>query len=157
MKFLVDAQLPLRLARFLQASGYDTLHTRDLLQQNATPDAQSNQVSMQQERIVMTKDSDFVDSFMTVQQPYKLFLISTGNIKNQELEEVIAKNLQTLVDVSSTEKNGPSPQPLSRWERGLKTLVFHCSSLALREREVGRVRASNSRWLSYFNNMTTLS
>ena len=30
MKFLVDAQLPVRLARFLQASGYDTLHTRDL-------------------------------------------------------------------------------------------------------------------------------
>ena len=27
MKFLVDAQLPVRLARFLQASGYDTLHT----------------------------------------------------------------------------------------------------------------------------------
>ncbi|WP_017747696.1 DUF5615 family PIN-like protein [Scytonema hofmannii] len=30
MKFLVDAQLPIRLARFLQASGYDTIHTRDL-------------------------------------------------------------------------------------------------------------------------------
>jgi predicted nuclease of predicted toxin-antitoxin system len=28
MKFLVDAQLPLRLARFLQSAGYDTLHTR---------------------------------------------------------------------------------------------------------------------------------
>jgi predicted nuclease of predicted toxin-antitoxin system len=38
MKFLVDAQLPLRLARLLQTAGYDTLHTRDLPQQNATPD-----------------------------------------------------------------------------------------------------------------------
>ncbi len=38
MKFLVDAQLPVRLARFIQASGYDTLHTRDLPRQNATSD-----------------------------------------------------------------------------------------------------------------------
>lgn len=27
MKFLVDAQLPLRLARLLQSAGYDTIHT----------------------------------------------------------------------------------------------------------------------------------
>lgn len=40
MKFLVDAQLPVRLAKFLQASGYDTLHTRDLPQQNATSDTE---------------------------------------------------------------------------------------------------------------------
>jgi hypothetical protein len=30
MKFLVDAQLPLRLARLLQEAGYDTLHTMKL-------------------------------------------------------------------------------------------------------------------------------
>jgi len=30
MKFLVDSQLPVRLARFLQGVGYDTIHTRDL-------------------------------------------------------------------------------------------------------------------------------
>jgi len=59
MKFLVDAQLPLRLARFLQNSGYDTLHTRELPQHNATPDAQINDLSIQQDRIVITKDSDF--------------------------------------------------------------------------------------------------
>lgn len=46
MKFLVDAQLPVRLARFLQASGYDTLHTRDLPQQNATLDTKINDISI---------------------------------------------------------------------------------------------------------------
>ncbi|WP_162160923.1 DUF5615 family PIN-like protein [Leptolyngbya sp. PCC 6406] len=30
MKFLVDTQLPRRLAQLLQNAGYDTLHTRDL-------------------------------------------------------------------------------------------------------------------------------
>jgi predicted nuclease of predicted toxin-antitoxin system len=38
MKFLVDAQLPVRLARFLQGAGYDTIHTRDLPLKNTTPD-----------------------------------------------------------------------------------------------------------------------
>ena len=39
MKFLVDAQLPVRLARVLQSVGHDTIHTQDLPRQNATPDS----------------------------------------------------------------------------------------------------------------------
>jgi predicted nuclease of predicted toxin-antitoxin system len=99
MKFLVDAQLPVRLARFLQASGYDTLHTKDLPQQNATLDTQINDISIEQGRVVITKDSDFVDSFMTIQKPSKLLLVSTGNIRNSELEAVFKNNLSTLVDL----------------------------------------------------------
>ena len=53
MKFLVDAQLPVRLAKFLQASGYDTLHTRDLSRQNATSDTEINDISIEQKRIVI--------------------------------------------------------------------------------------------------------
>jgi predicted nuclease of predicted toxin-antitoxin system len=32
MKFIIDAQLPRRLARFLQGLGYDAIHTLDLPQ-----------------------------------------------------------------------------------------------------------------------------
>jgi uncharacterized protein (DUF433 family) len=39
MKFLVDAQLPLRLARVLQSAGCDTIHTKDLPRRNATLDS----------------------------------------------------------------------------------------------------------------------
>jgi len=39
MKFLVDAQLPLCLARVLQSAGGDTIHTKDLPRRNATPDS----------------------------------------------------------------------------------------------------------------------
>ena len=99
MKFLVDAQLPVRLAKFLQANGYDTLHTKDLPEQNATSDTQINQISIEQERIIITKDSDFVDSFLTIQKPSKLLLITTGNIKNSELEQIFSKNLSTIVDL----------------------------------------------------------
>lgn len=42
---------------------------------------------------------DFVNSFLTVQQPYKLLLITTGNIKNSELEYLFIANLQSLVEL----------------------------------------------------------
>lgn len=32
MKFLIDAQLPMRLARLLELAGYDTVHTLNLPQ-----------------------------------------------------------------------------------------------------------------------------
>jgi predicted nuclease of predicted toxin-antitoxin system len=101
MKFIVDAQLPRRLARFIQDSGYDAIHTLDLSQQNATPDSNINALSVAQERIVITKDSDFVDSFLTIQQPYKLLLITTGNIKNSELEILFATYLPNIIDLLS--------------------------------------------------------
>lgn len=101
MKFIVDAQLPRRLARFIQDSGYDAIHTLDLSQQNATPDSNINALSVAQERIVITKDSGFVDSFLTIQQPYKLLLITTGNIKNSELEILFATYLPNIIDLLS--------------------------------------------------------
>jgi predicted nuclease of predicted toxin-antitoxin system len=99
MKFIVDAQLPRRLARFLQGLGYDAIHTLDLPQQNATPDSSINAISIAQERIVITKDADFLDSFLTIQQPYKLLLIATGNIKNSELDTLFATYLPQIVDL----------------------------------------------------------
>lgn len=36
---------------------------------------------------------------MTIQKPSKLLLISTGNIRNSELEQIFKSNLSTLVDL----------------------------------------------------------
>ena len=94
MKFLVDAQLPDRLAQFLQSTGYDTLHTKNLPQQNATSDSTINRLSIDQSRIVITKDSDFVNSLLTIQQPHKLLLV-----KNSELEALFIQNLSQLVEL----------------------------------------------------------
>jgi predicted nuclease of predicted toxin-antitoxin system len=40
VKFLIDAQLPARLARFLNDAGHDALHTSELPQGNRTTDVQ---------------------------------------------------------------------------------------------------------------------
>lgn len=88
MKFLVDAQLPQRLARWLCTAGHDAVHTRELSEGNRTGDAAINELSIREQRVVITKDEDFVDLFLLRHQPYKLLLVATGNINNNELERL---------------------------------------------------------------------
>ena len=97
MKFLIDAQLPHRLSQWLQAEGHDAVHTRDLPMENRTGDTAINELSMQEQRTVITKDEDFVDVFLLHHRPHKLLLVSTGNISNKELEQLFRKNLETIV------------------------------------------------------------
>lgn len=97
MKFLVDAQLPRRIARWLIAEGHDVIHTLDLPEGNRTPDERLNEVAGRQQRIVITKDADFVDSHILYDKPAKLLLISTGNISNGELEALLAPLISDIV------------------------------------------------------------
>ena len=98
MKFIVDAQLPRRLARELAAAGHDALHTLDFPIGNRMPDGDINGVAVRESRVVVTKDHDFVTSFLLQGVPPKLLLISTGNISNDELSRLIAANLQALAN-----------------------------------------------------------
>ena len=99
MKFLVDAQLPRRLALSLQSLGFDAVHTLDLPKANLTPDSEINSLSLKEERVVVTKDADFVNSFLLKRKPYKLLLISTGNITNVELEQLLLPQFSNVVDL----------------------------------------------------------
>ncbi len=89
----------MRLAVFLQSAGYDTIHTKDLPLQNATQDTEINSLSLGENRIVVTKDRDFFDSFLIRQEPYKLLLVTTGNIPNNELMVLFANNLSQLIEL----------------------------------------------------------
>lgn len=101
-RFLIDAQLPLKLARTMQAEGYDTVHTRDLPGGNATKDSQINALSLAEARVVVTKDADFVESFTLQGRPYKLLLVSTGNIRNAELFALVTRRLEPLTKLFET-------------------------------------------------------
>jgi predicted nuclease of predicted toxin-antitoxin system len=80
MKFLIDAQLPSSLKRLFFSKGYDCIHTLGLPLQNDTPDRIINYVSVSEQRIVITKDGDFLDSFILKQEPYKLILVKLGTV-----------------------------------------------------------------------------
>lgn len=99
MKFVVDAQLPIRLARYLRGMGHDVVHTLELPEQNSTSDSEIIRLSMEQERVVITKDLDFLESFLIRGEPYKLLLLTTGNIRNSDLEALFQKNLAKIVEL----------------------------------------------------------
>jgi predicted nuclease of predicted toxin-antitoxin system len=92
VKFLVDAQLPRRLALWLQQRGHDVVHTFQLVAQNQTPDAVLLALANQEQRVLLTKDTDFLITFELGQGPPKLLLVSTGNIHNDELLALFAKH-----------------------------------------------------------------
>lgn len=49
-----------------------------------------------EQRIVVTKDADFVNSFLLRNQPARLLLISTGNISNEELLSLFREHWSLL-------------------------------------------------------------
>lgn len=97
MNFLVDAQSPRRIALWLRSQGHDALHTLDLSDQNRTTDTAIVATRRPRSRVVVTKDADFVQSFVLRHQPAKPLLISTGNISNAELGRTLARDLPAVV------------------------------------------------------------
>lgn len=97
MKFLVDAQLPRRMAHWLRNAGCDAVHTLDLPSKNRTIDGAITTLADQEQRIVVTKDVDFVDSHLLAGRPEKLLLISTGNITNGAMERLFVPLIPDLI------------------------------------------------------------
>jgi len=102
MKFLVDAQLPYGLALLLRDKGFDTLHTNDLPDKEYTTDSQIRNIAVSENRIVITKDYDFVDSFILKKIPEKLLIVTTGNIKNKQLFALWKNNLELIIFLFET-------------------------------------------------------
>jgi len=102
MKFLIDAHLPRRIARRLIEAGHDALHTLDLPNGNRTTDNEILSVAARDQRVVITKDADFINSFHIKRQPEKLLLISTGNITNTDLEAALLPNIPAIVSAFGT-------------------------------------------------------
>jgi predicted nuclease of predicted toxin-antitoxin system len=104
MKLLVDAQLPMRLVEALRGLGHDVLHTSELPAGNRTTDSEIIRIADSDERIVVTKDSDFLDAHLLSTTPRRLLVVATGNIGNDELierfEDVVVALGVAFADVS---------------------------------------------------------
>ncbi len=97
MKFLVDAQLPARLADFLNRVGHDAVHTIALPDGNRSTDSQIAQLADADGRVVVTKDQDFRDGHLLVQSPRRLLVVTTGNITNTALLSIFGLHLDAIV------------------------------------------------------------
>lgn len=93
MRFLIDAQLPARLAVRLVELGHDALHTSSLPLGNQTSDRDVAELADRQARVVVTKDADFRDGHLLVGSPERLLVVATGNIANAELLGLVESHL----------------------------------------------------------------
>lgn len=97
MRFLIDAQLPALLAKWIREKGFEAIHTDDLPNRDETEDDEIRLLADRIGYIVITKDADFYDSYILKNSPKRLLLISTGNIKNRQLLDLFRKNFQEIV------------------------------------------------------------
>jgi predicted nuclease of predicted toxin-antitoxin system len=102
MKFLLDAHLPPSLRQVFAAAGHDALHTLDLPAQNKTRDGILNQVSVDEKRVVVTKDTDFYYSHLLHTRPWKLVLVRTGNLGLKDTRAMFASHLPEIIQALSS-------------------------------------------------------
>ncbi|MEU6641751.1 DUF5615 family PIN-like protein [Saccharomonospora sp. NPDC046836] len=98
MKFLVDAQLPARLARFLAAAGHDCIHTTALPHGNHSTDEDIAILADAEGRVVVSKDRDFRDNHLLRGTPRRLLIVATGNISNNDLLALFEKHLAIITE-----------------------------------------------------------
>jgi predicted nuclease of predicted toxin-antitoxin system len=96
MKFLLDAHMPPSLRQLFLDAGHDAIHTLDLPEQNASRDGVLNQVSLDQQRVVVTKDTDFFHSHLLQGRPWKLVLVRTGNMGLKDTRAMFAAHLSAI-------------------------------------------------------------
>lgn len=96
MKFLVDAQVPRRRAAWLTIRGHDAIHTLDLPRRNLSSDADLCALADSEDRVVITKDNDFVRALLLQDTPRRLLLVATGNIANDDLIDLFDRSLALI-------------------------------------------------------------
>lgn len=97
MKFLIDAQLPDRLAQLLDRTGHDAVHTTDLPAGNRSTDSQIARFADDDGRVVVTKDRDFRDGHLLERSPQRLLVVATGNITNNALLSLVESHLDAII------------------------------------------------------------
>lgn len=80
---------------------HDCIHTIELPDKNRSRDYQINKIAVDQNRVVITKDNDFLDSYILKALPPKLIIVTTGNITNNALVKIFNDNLTLIVDMLS--------------------------------------------------------
>ncbi|MCB0619591.1 MAG: DUF5615 family PIN-like protein [Saprospiraceae bacterium] len=97
MKFIVDTQLPPKLASFLESKGHDCIHTIHFKDGHLLQDTEIIIIALEQGRTIVSKDSDFSDHFYLKGAPPKILLLQFGNISNNELIEFFEKYLDVVI------------------------------------------------------------
>jgi len=85
MKFLLDAQLPPSLKEVFISKVITVFIRLIWTLVIIHPDKVINELSIKENLVLITKDSDFYESFIIKNEPYKLILVKLGNTSRKEL------------------------------------------------------------------------
>ncbi len=79
-------------------AGHDSVHTSALPDGNRTSDRELAAIADSQDRVLVTKDRDFRDSYLLLNLPRRLLVVATGNIANDDLLALFEANLRMIVN-----------------------------------------------------------
>jgi predicted nuclease of predicted toxin-antitoxin system len=99
VKFWIDAQLPPLLAEWLAAQfNVEALALRTLGLRDAA-DAEIFQAAQQQDLVIISKDSDFIELVSRYGPPPQLIWVTCGNVTNQQLQIVFNKTFAESLEL----------------------------------------------------------
>jgi predicted nuclease of predicted toxin-antitoxin system len=97
LRFIVDTQLPAALAVYLSGYDLDAIHTTFYPAGHLLKDREIREKAVAEDRIIITKDSDFFDYFFVKGAPPRILLLKVGNCSNRELRATVEKNLNEII------------------------------------------------------------
>lgn len=101
MKFIVDAQLPVRLKNWLVAQGYDAIHTDEIAVKTGKDpeDSEIAERAAEENRVVVSKDRDFFKLHVLTGKPPQLLFVTAGNLVNRDLLALFEKNFGIVLQL----------------------------------------------------------
>jgi predicted nuclease of predicted toxin-antitoxin system len=96
LRFLIDAQLPPRLAQMLRRAGHEAEHVFDL-GMVAKPDIEIWRYAERTAAVIITKDADFAAMHIHAGSGPAVVWVKSGNITNMDLERTLLMALREIV------------------------------------------------------------
>ncbi len=96
MKFLCDVHISYKLTNYLISLGFQAIHINEILDKWETKDNAICNYADENDLVLITKDSDFRNSYFVKKTPKKLIKINLGNIANQELIIIFSENIKSI-------------------------------------------------------------
>jgi predicted nuclease of predicted toxin-antitoxin system len=96
LKFIIDTQLPPKLAKFLRDKVFSAIHTTYFPNGHLLDDETIVQIAIRDNLIIITKDIDFLDNYLINGIPPKVLMLQFGNISNADLVALFENNIANI-------------------------------------------------------------
>ena len=101
MRFLCDVHISYKIKKFLKNKDHYCIHINEILSQDRTIDHDIAAYCNEKDLILITKDEDFLDTYLIEHLPRKLIKIHLGNISTNKLIDIIDKALLFVKEIEN--------------------------------------------------------